>query len=151
MHQQVFCGNRLSDRRETGCGQPCIEGGSSFLTPSLDDLFRGGDFRWQRIKPGAILHHRHHHDGGRVFDVTVHRILCRVVEERGQLVELPLRQRIKLVVVTDGTASGDPHPDLCGGIGSVPVVKDEILLRDRAPFTGGDVAAIKARCNLLIE
>ena len=74
-----------------------------------------------------------------------------VVEEGGQLVKLALRERIELVVVADRAAGRQAQPDLRGGFGAVAVVEHEIFFVDRAAFAGGDVAAIEARGDLLIE
>ena len=90
-------------------------------------------------------------DGGRIFNVAVHRALRGVIEERREFVEFFLRQRVKLMIVTDRAATRHSHPDLNHRIRSIAVVKNKIFFRNRTPFAGRDVASIEPRCDLLIE
>ena len=77
--------------------------------------------------------------------------LRRVVEERGQLIELSLADRIELVIVADGTAGRQAEPDLRRRLGAIARVEHQVLFVDRAAFVGGDVAAVEARGDLLVE
>ena len=85
------------------------------------------------------------------MDVAIHRGLRRVVEERGKLVELLLRERIELVVVADGAAGRQPHPDRRRGLGTIPRIEDEVFLSDDAPLVRRHVAAVEAAGDPVVE
>ena len=71
----------------------------------LCDLFRD-----HRIT-GTVLGFRNRDDRRGVVDVAVHGPLRGVVEKSRQGVKVLRRDRIELVVVTDGTTGGQAHPD----------------------------------------
>ena len=111
VHQRRLPGEHRGDRIGREGLHPRIELGSGGLRARLDGGFRGRDLAFERREPQPVLGRRHREDRRRVPDVAVHRLLRRVVEEGGEFVELALRQRIELVVVADGTAGRQPHPD----------------------------------------
>ena len=94
---------------------------------------------------------RHEHGRRRVIDVAVEGALGRVVEERRQLVELALGERVELVVVAYSAVGRQAEPDLRHGLGAVAGVVDQVLLGNCAALVGGHVAAIEARSDLLVE
>src|SRR5205814_4635528 len=67
------------------------------------------------------------------------------------LIELALRERVELVIVTDRAVGGQAKPDRRHRLGTIARVEDEILLRNDAAFIRGDVAAVEAGRYLLIK
>jgi hypothetical protein len=55
------------------------------------------------------------------------------------------------VVVADGAAGGEPHPDGDGGGGAIDGVAEDELLVDAAALAGGDVAAVESGGDLLVQ
>ena len=111
-----------------------------------------GDLGVERAPARAVLgRFGNEDDRRRVLDVAVHRALRRVIEEGRHLVELALRERVELVVVAHRAAGRQAEPDLRGGLGAIARVQDQVLLGDHPPFAGGDVAAVEAGADQLIE
>ena len=81
------------------------------LPAGSDDLLRRRDGLLQFGEPRPVLRLRHRKDRRGVVHVAVHRRLGRVVEKGGEFVKLLLRERIELVVVADGAACRQSHPD----------------------------------------
>ncbi len=71
--------------------------------------------------------------------------LVAVVEEREQLIELVVRDRIVLVRVTLGAADGEPQPNAAGGGHAVEDRLDAPLLLVGAPFGIGQRLPMKRR------
>ena len=92
-----------------------------------------------------------HQDRGRVRDVAVHDVLGGVAEERRQRVELALGDRIELVVVAGGAADGQPEEHVADGLGPVLGVDRLVLFRHHPALVGGDVVALKAGGDQLVE
>ena len=100
---------------------------------------------------GAIGGARHQQDGRRVGDVAVHDFLRGVAEEGAERVEILLRDRVELVVVAGGAAHRHAEPDRAHGVGAILGVDLGVLVFDDAGFVGGDVAALEAGGDALIE
>ena len=86
--------------------KPPIEIGAGHLGASADALPSGRGESRQVVKASLVVGPRHGHDRRRVLHVAVHRLLRRVVEKRRERIELALRQRIELVIVTHSAAGG---------------------------------------------
>ena len=89
--------------------------------------------------------------GGVSFTLPSIALLRRVVEERRQLVELALRERVELVIVAHRAAGRQAHPHLRRRLRAVARVEHGVLFVDRAAFAGRDVAAVEAGADLLLE
>ena len=100
---------------------------------------------------GAVGGARHQQDRRRVGDVAVHHLLRRVAEEGAERVEVLLRDRVELVIVASGAAHGQAEPDGAHGLGAILGVDFGVFLVDDAAFVGGDVAALEAGGDELIE
>ena len=152
---ELRCGRVLGEERADGVGSrggdPGIELRPGRALPGLDGGAGGGELLLELREAGEIIRLRHRHDRRRVVDVAIHRRLGRVIEERRQLVELLLRERIELVVVADGAASRQPHPHRGRRLGPVAAVDDPVFLVDRPPFARRDVAAVEAAGDLVVE
>ena len=55
------------------------------------------------------------------------------------------------MIVADGTAGRQPHPDRRRGLGAITGVENEVFLRDRAPLAGRDIAAVEAAGDPIVE
>ena len=82
--------------------------------------------------------------------VAVHGGIGRAMEERVELIEFLLRNRIKLVVVADGTLRGETEPGVDRGGGAVDGVAEDVFGLDRAAFGRRDVAAVEAAGDHLL-
>ena len=102
-------------------------------------------------QPGAILLFGDGQDRRRVLDVAVPRSLCGVVEEGREGIKVLGRDRVELVVVANGTADGQPHPDRGGRLGAVAGVEHDVFLVDDAPLVGRHVAAVEAAADPGLE
>ena len=151
VHQRRLPGEHRGDRIRREGLHPRIELGAGGLLAHLNGGFRGRDLAFERREAGPVFGVGYGEDRRRVPDVAVHRLLRGVVEEGGEFVELALRERIELVIVADGAARRQSHPDGRGGFGPVPRVEHEILLIDRSPFARRDVAAVEAASNPVVE
>ena len=107
--------------------------------------------RQQLRPPVALAHGRHAQDRLWVLHVAVAHGDGGVVEERGELVELALAERVVLVVVADRAAHAHAEPGLAEGLGAVAGVEDLVLLVDEPALVGGDVAAKEARGHPLLQ
>ena len=85
------------------------------------------------------------------MDIAIHRALCGVVEERRHGVKIFRADRIKFMVMTHSTASGQAHEHLAGCFCAITCVQDQILFRNSSAFVGCDIAAIKSSGNALLE
>ena len=74
-----------------------------------------------------------------------------LLKNAASLVELALRERIELVIVANRAAGRQAEPDFATRFRAIAGVEHEIFFGDRTTFVGGDVAAIEARGDLLIE
>ena len=86
-----------------------------------------------------------------IADATRFPLFVELVEEGEELVVLALRERVELVIVTAGTAQGQPHQDSCGRVDAIGDVFDAILLGDDSSFGVDDVVAVEARRDSLVE
>ena len=84
--------------------QETIERSPRLGPATLHGLLGLRDQSIDRIESIAVLFHRHRNDRRSVLDVPIHRVLRRVVEERSHLIEIPLTDRIELVIVTHRTS-----------------------------------------------
>ena len=84
--------------------QETVERPSRLGPATLHGLLGLRDQSIDRIESLAVLFHRHRNDRRRVLDVPIHRVLRRVVKERSHLIEIPLPDRIELVIVTYRTS-----------------------------------------------
>ncbi len=82
--------------------------------------------------------------------IAVHRWLSCIIEERPQLIELALTDRIVLVIVANRTAGCEPKEHGRRGFDAVDHVADIQFFRNRTAFRRRDVAAIETGRNQLI-
>ena len=80
------------------------------------------------------------HVGSRC-DRSVLALLRHVVKEREELVEIPHRDRVILVIVTTGATHREPQPDRGGRLDAVGDILDEELGRNDAPLVVDPVIA----------
>ena len=91
-------------------------------------------------------------EGGRgEEDVAVHGGVGGAVEEGVELVEFLLGDGVEFVIVANGAAGGEAKPNGDGGVGAVDGVAEDEFFVDAAAFAGGDVAAVEAGGDFLIE
>ena len=67
------------------------------------------------------------------------------------MIELALRDRIELVVVTDRATDCQSEPHGSDRFGSIHRISHADLVVDRTTFAGRDVAAIETRCDPLFH
>ena len=84
-------------------------------------------------------------------DVAIHGRISGAVEESVEGVKLFLRDGIELVIVTHSAASGEAHPHGDGGVCAIHGITKDEFFGDAAALAGGDVAAVEARRDLLIQ
>ena len=109
------------------------------------------DFLAQPVPGVAVVLVGHDESGRRVGDVAVHHVLRRVAEERGQRVELPLADRVELVVVAGRAADGQAHEHAADRLGPVLGVDRLVLLDHHAALVRRDVVALEAGGDQLVE
>ena len=110
-----------------------------------------GALREHAIVCGAIRSGRHPYEGRPVFPIVIGRVLGEIPEERRELKEFLLRQRIELVVVTVRAAHGEPEKGGTVGLRSLALVVDSQLLADRAAFSGADPGTDETRRDDLVR
>ena len=90
-----------------------------------------------------------HHRRGRLV-VPVHRTAVQIVEEREQLIELALTDRVELVIVADRAAHRQAQKHGAGRADAIDHVAHVDLFLDRTTLVGRDVATIEARRDQLV-
>ena len=151
MHQRGVL--RQSGRNALGSRRldPGLEVGPGRFFPLRDGLSGSGQFLLKLPEPRPIGYQRHWQNRRRVVNVAVLGPLGGVVEEGREFIELALREWVKLMVVTDRAASGQPHEDSGRRLRAVTGVEHQVLLVDDAPFIGRHVAAVEAAGNFVVE
>ena len=96
-----------------------------------------------------LVSRRRVHDRRGVAVLVVAPAVGHVVEVGVELVELPLRDRVVLVVVAACTADRQPQPDRGGGLEPVHGVFDLILIRVGAVLGVASMVAVEARRDAL--
>ena len=151
MDLQAVGGHGVFENIRLRSHEPLIKIAAGLTLAVLLGFLRRGQFALQGVPARAVPVAGHEQDGRRVLHVPVHRILRRVIEERTHGVEVLGSDRIEFVIVAHRAAGGEAHEDLAGRLCAVAGVEHEILLGDRAAFIGGDIAAIEAGRDLLIQ
>ena len=152
--QRQQLGLGLERRHEVAvlaAGHPLDEVGVHRRRALVEPAVELGRLVAQLVPEIAVRVLGHHEDGRRVGDVAVHDVLRGVPEERGHRVELALRDGIELVVVARGAADGQPEEDVADGLGPVLGVDRLVLLGHHAALVGGDVVALEAGGDELVE
>ena len=88
---------------------------------------------------------------GRAPLVVIDTFVGDAVEEREELIVLPLREGIEFVVVTAGALQRQPHQNGRRRVDAIGHVFDAILLVDDAPFGRQHVVAVEAGGDSLFE
>ena len=126
-------------RRIEGCGVCVLD----FCERFANGLLLFGDRLVDLFQFGFLFWRSELQDGWSEEDVPVHgRIRC-AVEEGVHRVEILGRDGIELVVVADGAACGESHPDGHGGFGAIDGIAEEPFLADGTAFAGGHIAAVE--------
>ena len=113
--------------------------GGRFVQP----FFGRRDQRAEAFLPRRLLGRGELQERRGVVAVAVHRRIGSAVEERIEGVKILHRDRVVLVVVTNGAAARQPQPGLHRRARPVDGVAIQELLVDRPPFAGRHVAAIE--------
>lgn len=110
-----------------------------------------GRFRVKLGEHRGLLRSRDTDRWRRCQCIAIHRGIGGGVVKRREWVKFLLRHRVELVVVTDSTSQGHAHKDRGHRFGSIDGVAYKDFFVDRSAFAGGDVAAIEAGRDLLID
>ena len=110
-----------------------------------------GNLGPQRLPAGRIFFGWQDDDRRRVGNVAVHRLLRRIAEKGRELVELFLRDRVELVIVTRGAAHREPQPHRARGLHSILGVHRGDFFDDGSAFVRRGVAAVEAGGDLLFH
>ena len=133
-------------------GEPAIERGLRFGAPRRNLARRRSNFARQRGPARGVFRRLRHEDArGGVLRVAVLRGLRRVPEERLHRIEIFLRERIELVVVTRSAVQRCTEPDPTRRGDAVVGVVRLVLLVDGSALVRRRIAAMEARRRLLIR
>ena len=142
---------RLGHDRHVGLPDPGLELGLGVFLSRIDRGLGDGNLLLEHAKAGPVSRLGHRQDRRCVVDVAVHHVLRGVIEEGRELVELLLRERIKLVVVAHGAAGSEAEPHGRRRLCAVAGVEHGVFLGNHSAFVRRDVAAVEAAGDLVVE
>ena len=111
----------------------------------------GGQPRLDSLPVRAVFLAGRHEKRRRVVNITVHHRLRGIPEKRAERIKILLGNGVELVVVAGGATHGQAQPDRSRGIGAILGVDFRVFVLDDAGFVGGDIAAVKAGGDELVE